>query len=421
MPSIFSFSHAFSLFLLLLRSLSIPTDALGDFDAPLLPPEVKGPKEKSPAVEKSESKSVAAAVEPSATTSSTSTAAAPKKAGGLGALPPRKQQQPAAKATAAEGFNSSKGKERASGFDFGAALASGGGGGGSGGAKPKNPSGAASKAAAAAAAASPAEPDGAAMLAALMSQLGNLRGEGNLGEGGGSSGKDATLAALAEQLSAAAAAAGKGEGGRDDKDDDEPLPEDLLSRLEATLDRLQAAGAEAAAGEEGEEENDGDGGDGTAAAGGGGKGTEALSGFAAIIMRQMLAKEVMYTPMREIGEKYPAWLEENSSKLTGEEIARYERQQACVSKIVSHYESDSADFDALFALLQEMQSQGQPPQELVDELAPGLTFGEDGMPNLFGGGGSGGGGGGLAGGLAGLAGLGLPGAGAGGNDACSLM
>ena len=143
-------------------------------------------------------------------------------------------------------------------------------------------------------------------------------------------------------------------------------------------------------------------------------------------MRQMLAKEVMHAPMREIGEKYPAWLEANASKLSADEIERYEAQRLCGGTIVAHYDSDSGEFDARVVLLQEMQSKGQPPQELVDELAPGLTFGDDGMPNLFGGGSGGGAGAGLAGGLAGLAGLGLPGggggAGAGGSgEACSLM
>lgn len=45
-----------------------------------------------------------------------------------------------------------------------------------------------------------------------------------------------------------------------------------------------------------------------------------------------------------------------------------------------------------------MQQCGQPPQEIVDELAPGMQFGPDGLPS-FGGG---------AGGLAGLGGEELP-------------
>ena len=251
------------------------------------------------------------------------------------------------------------------------------------------------------------------MLAALMSQLGDLGGGGGGGAESGD-GKEATLTALAEQLSAAA---DKG-GGENDDDGGETLPEDLLSRLEATLDRLQAAGAEAGGGGQG-----GDGSEeqleGAAAAGGN---DEALSGFAAIVMRQMLAKEVMHAPMKEIGDKYPAWLAANASKLSEEEVERYEAERGCVARIVAHYDSGSDDFDALFGLLQEMQSRGQPPQELVDELAPGLTFGDDGAPNLFGGTGGGSGGAGAL--AAGLAGLGLPGGGAGGTgggDACSLM
>lgn len=417
-------SHVLSLSVSLSLARSLPlfsnADALGDFDAPLLPPEAKPSKEKAAAAE-SERKSADApsatmTTTTTATTTATKTTTAATKAGGLGALPPRKKKDKApggAKTTTAlAGGSKGKGTEGASGFDFGAALASSGGGGSSSSSSREKKTAAAAAGTSTSAAA--AEPDdAAAMLSALMSQLGgSLGGEGgNIGDAKGSDGKEATLTALAEQLSAAAAAAGKSEND-DGEDDDEPLPEDLLSRLEATLDRLQAAGAEAAGGDGNEDDIGG-------AAEGAGSGTDeaALSGFAAIIMRQMLAKEVMYTPMKEIGEKYPDWLSLNASKLSDEETTRYRAQQACVSKIVAHYESDSDDFDALFALLQEMQAQGQPPQELVDELAPGLTFGEDGMPNLLGGGGGGSGGGrGLAAGLAGL------GAGAaGGPDACCLM
>ena len=37
-----------------------------------------------------------------------------------------------------------------------------------------------------------------------------------------------------------------------------------------------------------------------------------------------------------------------------------------------------------------MQGHGQPPQAIVDELAPGVSFGADGLPLLPGGGGGGG-------------------------------
>ena len=36
-----------------------------------------------------------------------------------------------------------------------------------------------------------------------------------------------------------------------------------------------------------------------------------------------------------------------------------------------------------------MQQRGQPPQDIIDELAPGMSFGADGLPKLGGNDGSG--------------------------------
>ena len=45
------------------------------------------------------------------------------------------------------------------------------------------------------------------------------------------------------------------------------------------------------------------------AGGGGGSEGDALGSFADGIMRQLLSKEVLYQPMRDIGARYPDWLE----------------------------------------------------------------------------------------------------------------
>ena len=49
------------------------------------------------------------------------------------------------------------------------------------------------------------------------------------------------------------------------------------------------------------------------------------------------------------------------------------------------YETAPEDYAQITALLQEMQECGQPPQELLSALAPGASFGADGMPTLPGG------------------------------------
>lgn len=46
---------------------------------------------------------------------------------------------------------------------------------------------------------------------------------------------------------------------------------------------------------------------------GGAGGGDALGGIADGIMRQLLSKDVLYQPMKDIGERYPAWLEAHKS------------------------------------------------------------------------------------------------------------
>lgn len=88
------------------------------------------------------------------------------------------------------------------------------------------------------------------------------------------------------------------------------------------------------------------------------------------IMRQLLSKEILYQPMKEIGERYPPWLEEHKGSLDSEEYATYTRQYKYIQEICGIYESDPDNFNGLMALLQEMQECGQPPQEIIDELSP---------------------------------------------------
>ena len=88
------------------------------------------------------------------------------------------------------------------------------------------------------------------------------------------------------------------------------------------------------------------------------------------IMRQLLSKDILYQPMKEIGERYPPWLEEKKDSLDPREYAQYTKQYQYIQKICGIYESDPDDFMGLMTLLQEMQECGQPPQDIIDELSP---------------------------------------------------
>lgn len=88
------------------------------------------------------------------------------------------------------------------------------------------------------------------------------------------------------------------------------------------------------------------------------------------MMQQLLSKEILYEPMKEIGERYPKWLEENKAKLTNEEYARYSQQYEFIKDLNQVYEAEPENFNKIVELMQKMQECGQPPNDIVQELAP---------------------------------------------------
>ena len=100
------------------------------------------------------------------------------------------------------------------------------------------------------------------------------------------------------------------------------------------------------------------------------------------MLQHLLSKEVLYEPMKEIAEKYPPWLKRNSKKIPDDELVRYEAQLVKVRAIIAAYEDDNTDFKHIVTLLQEMQSFGLPPDEIMKEMAnkKGIPLGPDGLP-----------------------------------------
>ncbi|MFS7924193.1 putative pex19 protein [Helianthus anomalus] len=88
------------------------------------------------------------------------------------------------------------------------------------------------------------------------------------------------------------------------------------------------------------------------------------------MMQQLLSKEVLHEPMKEIGERYPKWLEDNKSKLSEEEYNRYFHQHELIRDLNVVYETEPGNFNKIIELMQKMQECGQPPNDIVKELAP---------------------------------------------------
>jgi peroxin-19 len=98
------------------------------------------------------------------------------------------------------------------------------------------------------------------------------------------------------------------------------------------------------------------------------------------VMRQLLSKDLMYEPTKQICEKFPEWLALHKKNLAITEYENYGKQYQAFQKILAVYQTEPDNFPRLMELMFDMQQFGQPPAEIIQDLAPGLRFDENGMP-----------------------------------------
>jgi peroxin-19 len=56
------------------------------------------------------------------------------------------------------------------------------------------------------------------------------------------------------------------------------------------------------------------------------------------MMEQLTNKEILYEPMKELDDKFPAWMENNAGKVDAADMKRYREQQIYVREIVRRFE-----------------------------------------------------------------------------------
>ena len=90
----------------------------------------------------------------------------------------------------------------------------------------------------------------------------------------------------------------------------------------------------------------------------GAHGEEDFSKMLLSMMEQLTNKDILYEPMKELHEKYPAWISKNRDKTKREDLKRYEEQQELVVEIVAKFEekgySDSKAADREY-IVERMQ------------------------------------------------------------------
>lgn len=66
------------------------------------------------------------------------------------------------------------------------------------------------------------------------------------------------------------------------------------------------------------------------------------------MMTQLTNKEILYEPMKELNDKFPAWMEKNKASTSAADLERYQEQERLVREIVGRFErkgysDDNAD------------------------------------------------------------------------------
>ncbi|KAK6138636.1 hypothetical protein DH2020_027622 [Rehmannia glutinosa] len=74
------------------------------------------------------------------------------------------------------------------------------------------------------------------------------------------------------------------------------------------------------------------------------------------MMQQLLSKEILHEPMKEIGDRYPVWLEENKTKLGDGEYARYSHQYELIRELNQVYETEPENFKRLLSSCRKCKS-----------------------------------------------------------------
>ncbi|KAH6674630.1 Pex19 protein family-domain-containing protein [Halenospora varia] len=126
------------------------------------------------------------------------------------------------------------------------------------------------------------------------------------------------------------------------------------------------------------------------------------------MMEQLTNKEILYEPMKELDDKFPAWMEKNEGKVGEGDMKRYKEQQVYVREIVGRFEGkgysddnapdreyivermqkvcdliSSLESEKSANAVEQMQAAGSPPPDLVGDMAAAQeAFGapEEGCP-----------------------------------------
>ncbi|KAL7753511.1 Peroxisome chaperone and import receptor [Sorochytrium milnesiophthora] len=97
------------------------------------------------------------------------------------------------------------------------------------------------------------------------------------------------------------------------------------------------------------------------------------------MMESLMSREILYDPLKDLAAKYPEYLERTKDTLPADEHKKYAQQFEYVKQIMAIYdrtapgaEESPEESRAIIDLMTKMQELGQPPAEIMKDLAPDM-------------------------------------------------
>jgi peroxin-19 len=93
------------------------------------------------------------------------------------------------------------------------------------------------------------------------------------------------------------------------------------------------------------------------------------------IMNELISKDLLEEPMRDLEKQYPEWLSLNKLKITEDEFSRYNSQYLVIVRInqvfdKSDKELNSEESKLVTDMMAEMQKFGSPPDGMMNIMNP---------------------------------------------------
>jgi len=97
------------------------------------------------------------------------------------------------------------------------------------------------------------------------------------------------------------------------------------------------------------------------------------------MVKSMLSKEALGQPVKEVAEKFPAWLKENENKYPKAQMDNFRKQSELFERLNKLIESNGNQME-IAVIMNEMRTYGELPHDLAGNMFSNDFFGDNNGP-----------------------------------------